>query len=196
MVAAPRTRVTIDEYLAMEQASAEKHTLWDGEVYAMAGALPDHNAITANVLAELRSVTRRGPCRVFSSDLKVYVPRREGFVYADASVVCGPLAFYGDTRDVITNPTVLVEVLPESTEAFDRGEKAAGYRGIATLRDLIFVSQVERHVEHFARQPDGSWLLRECRDDDEMPIATLGGALRLAELYLKVFDASGLGGSA
>jgi Uma2 family endonuclease len=61
MVAAPRARVTVDEYLAMEQASAEKLTLWDGEVYAMAGALPDHNAITANVLAELRAVTRRGP---------------------------------------------------------------------------------------------------------------------------------------
>jgi Uma2 family endonuclease len=189
MVAAPRARVTVDEYLAMEQASAEKLTLWDGEVYAMAGALPDHNAITANVLAELRAVTRRGPCRVFSSDLKVYVPLRKGFVYPDASVACAPLALYGDTRDVITNPTVLVEVLSEGTEAFDRGEKATGYRGISTLRDLIFVSQVERRVEHFARQHDGSWLLREYRDDDEMPIATLGGALRLAELYLKVFDA-------
>lgn len=189
MVAAPRARVTVDEYLAMEQASAEKLTLWDGEVYAMAGALPDHNAITANVLAELRAVTRRGPCRVFSSDLKVYVPLRKGFVYPDASVACAPLALYGDTRDVITNPTVLVEVLCEGTEAFDRGEKATGYRGISTLRDLIFVSQVERRVEHFARQHDGSWLLREYRDDDEMPIATLDGALRLAELYLKVFDA-------
>jgi len=195
MVAAPRTRVTIDEYLAMEQASPEKHTLWDGEVYATAGARPDHNAVTANVLAELRSVTRRGPCRAFSSDLKVYAPRRKGFVSADASLVCGPLALHGDTRDVITNPMVLVEVLSESTEAFDRGEKAAGYRGIATLRDSIFVSLLERHVEHRARQPDGSWLLRE-RRDDEMPIATLDGALRLAEPYLKVFDASGLDDSA
>ena len=84
---------------------------------------------------------------------------------------------------------MLVEVLSDGTEAFDRGEKATGYRGISTLRDLIFVSQVERRVEHFARQHDGSWLLREYRDDDEMPIATLDGALRLAELYLKVFDA-------
>ncbi|MFO0646515.1 MAG: Uma2 family endonuclease [Polyangiales bacterium] len=189
MVAAPRTRVTVDEYLAMERTSSEKHTLWDGEVYAMAGALPDHNAITANVLAELRSVTRRGPCRVFSSDLKVYVPLRKGFVYADASVVCGPLALYDETRDVITNPTVLVEVLSEGTEAFDRGEKATGYRGISTLRDLIFVSQTEPYVEHFARQADGSWLLREYRNDDEVPVATLGGALRLSELYLKVFGA-------
>lgn len=188
MVAAPRTRVSIDDYLAMERAASEKHTLWDGEVFAMAGALPDHNAIVANIIAELRRVTRRGPCRVFSSDLKVYVPLRGGFVYPDASVTCGPLALYGDSRDVITNPAVLVEVLSESTEAFDRGEKATGYRGLSSLRDLIFASQTEAYVEHFARQPDGSWLLREYRGDAEVPIATLGGALSLAEIYLKVFE--------
>lgn len=188
MVAAPRTPVAVDDYLAMERAAAEKHTLWDGEVYAMAGGLPAHNGIVANVLVELGALTRRGPCRVFSPDQKVYVPLRKGFVYPDATVVCDALAFYDGSRDVITNPTVLVEVLSEGTEAFDRGEKAAGYRGIATLRDLLFVSQTERHVEHFARQADGSWVLREYRGEEQAPIATLGGALRLAELYLKVFD--------
>jgi len=188
MVAAPRSRVSVDEYLTMESAAAEKHVLWEGEVYAMAGALPRHNAIVTNVLAELRALTRRGPCRVYASDLKVYVPLREGFVYPDASVVCGPLAYYGDTRDVITNPTALVEVLSDSTEAFDRGEKAMGYRGIPSLHDLLFVSQSEAYVEHYARQGDGSWVLREYRGDDEDPIPALGGTMRLAELYLKVFD--------
>jgi Uma2 family endonuclease len=187
MVAAPRVRVRVDEYLAMEREAGEKHVLWDGEVYAMAGALPRHNAIVANVLGELRALTRRGPCQTYASDLKVYVPLREGFVYPDASVVCDPLTYYGDTRDVITNPTVLVEVLSEGTEAFDRGEKATGYRGIPSLRDLLFVSQTEAYVEHYARQDDGSWRLREHRGDDEVPVAALGGAVRLAELYLKVF---------
>ena len=191
MVAVPRTSITADEYLAMERVAAGRHTLWDGEVYAMAGGLPDHNAIVANVLVELSALTRRGPCRVFSPDQKVHVPLRKGFVYPDATVVCGPLAYYEGSRDVITNPTVLVEVLSEGTEAFDRGEKAAGYRGVATLRDLIFVWQTERHVEHFARQSDGSWVLREYRGEERAPLATLGGELRLAELYLKVFDAEG-----
>jgi len=186
MVAAARTRVTVPEYLAMERASAEKHTLWDGEVFAMAGALPDHNAIVMNIGAELRALARRGGCRVFSPDQKVFVPLRQGFVYPDVTVVCDPLAFFDDTRDVITNPTLLVEVLSESTEAFDRGEKAMGYRGIASLRDLLFVSQTARYVEHFARQPDGAWTLREYRGDASVVLSTLGGALRLAEVYLSV----------
>lgn len=186
VTAVPRASVSPETYLAMERASAEKHVLWDGEVYAMAGATPTHNAIVTNVLAELRAMTRQGPCRAFASDLKVYVPLRKGFVYPDATVVCGELAFYGDTRDVITNPTVLVEVLSEGTEAFDRGEKAKGYRAIPTLRDLVFVSQDERSVEHYTRGDDGAWVLREYRGNDVVPMPTLGGALRLDEVYLKV----------
>lgn len=189
MTAAARLRMDADSYLAMERGSREKHVLWDGEVYAMAGASPAHNALVANVLGELRSLTRRGPCQVYASDLKVYVPRKEGFVYPDATVVCGPLEFYGTTRDVITNPTVLVEVLSEGTEAFDRGDKALGYRALPSLRDLLFVSQTDRVIEHYTRQADGSWLLREYDGAAEVPLATLGGVLPLAEVYLKVLDA-------
>jgi Uma2 family endonuclease len=184
---ASKNPLSIDAYLAMERSSTERHLLWDGEVFAMAGALPDHHTITANVLAELRALTRRGPCRVFASDQKLYVPLRKGFVYADASVVCGPLEFYDDTRDVITNPTVVVEVLSEGTEAFDRGEKAMGYRAIPTLRDLLFASQTEPYVEHYQRQGDGSWSLREYHGGASVPVAALGGALSVEELYLKVF---------
>ena len=75
--------------------------------------------------------------------------------------------------------------------AIRQAPSAGGYRGIATLRDLVFVWQTERHAEHFARQADGSWLLREYRGDDEMPIATLGGVIRLGEVYLAVFDPEG-----
>ncbi|MFO0630077.1 MAG: Uma2 family endonuclease, partial [Polyangiales bacterium] len=126
MTAAVRTGVTPESFLATEARASEKHVLWDGEVYAMAGATPTHHAIVANVLAELRAMTRQGPCRAFASDLKVFVPRRNGFVYPDATVVCGEVAFYGETQDVVVNPTLVVEVLSEGTDAFDRGEKAMG----------------------------------------------------------------------
>jgi len=178
--------MSADEYLAREAGAEEKSILWDGEVNAMAGALPEHNFIVANALAELHQLTRRGPCRVAASDLKVYVPLRDGFVYPDASVVCGALEFYGRTRDVIANPTLLLEVLSESTESFDRGEKASGYRAIPSLQHHVLVSQTERHVEVFTRQTGGGWLLREYRGSEEAPIDALGGALRLDELYLKV----------
>ena len=180
--------MSADEYLARERDADEKSILWDGEVYAMAGALPEHNFIVANALAELRRLTRRGPCRVAASDLKVHVPLREGFVYPDASVVCGALEFYGRTRDVITNPTLLLEVLSEGTERFDRGDKASGYRALPSLRHHVLVSQVERHVEVFTRQPGDAWILREYRGADEAAVEALDGALLLDELYLKVLD--------
>ena len=187
MTALPRPRVTPDEYLAREQAATDKHILWDGEIFAMVGALPEHNAIVANALAELSALTRRGPCRVFASDLKVHVPLREGFVYPDASVVCGPLEFYGRTREVITNPAVLLEVLSEGTERFDRGDKASGYRALPSLRHHVLVSQTERHVEVYTRHGDEGWLLREYRGADVAAVDALGGGLRLDEIYFKVF---------
>lgn len=189
MTAIPRPRMSADEYLAREREAAEKSILWDGEVYAMAGALPDHNFIVANAIVELHRLTRRGPCRVGASDLKVYVPLREGFVYPDASVVCGEIQYYGRTRDVITNPTLLLEVLSEGTESFDRGEKASGYRALASLKHHVLVSQTARHVEVYTRHPGDAWLLREYRGSDEADIEALGGALRLDEIYLKVLDA-------
>jgi len=186
MTAISRLRMSADEYLVREAGAEEKSILWDGELYAMAGALPEHNFIVANALAELHQLTRRGPCRVAASDLKVYVPLRDGFVYPDASVVCGALEFFGRSRDVITNPILLLEVLSEGTESFDRGEKASGYRAIPSLQHHVLVSQTERHVEVFTRQTAGGWLLREYRGSEEAPIDALAGALRLDELYLKV----------
>lgn len=163
--------------------------LWGGEVFAMAGATPEHNFLVANVIAELQRLTRSGPCRVGASDLKVYVPQRVGFVYPDASVVCGALEFYASTRDVITNPTVLVEVLSEGTERFDRGDKASGYRGLASLRHYVLVSQTERFVEVYSRHAERAWLLREYRGAEEAALESLGGALRLDEVYRKVLGA-------
>lgn len=167
----------------MEREAAEKRVLWDGEVYAMAGALPRHNAIVANVLGELRALTRRGPCQTYASDLKVYVPLREGFVYPDASVVCDPLTYYGDTRDVITNPTVLVEVLSDSTEGWDRGGKFARYRKLATLRDYVLVSQHERRIEVHSRRPDGVWEMREAAEGETVPLVSFAGVIEVDRVY-------------
>ncbi len=186
MTALPRVGTSPEAFLAMERDAVDKHMLWNGEVFVMAGATPEHNFLLANVIADLHRLTRRGPCRVGASDLKVYVPQREGFVYPDASVVCGELAFYPGTRDVITNPTVLLEVLSEGTERFDRGDKASGYRGIVSLRHHVLVSQTERCVEVFTRHAEGGWLLREYRGVEEAALEALDGALRLEEVYLKV----------
>lgn len=183
MVAARRASVSPETYLARERAAAEKNVLWDGEVYAMAGASPAHNAIVANVLAELRAMTRRGLCQSFASDLKVYVPLRQGFVYPDATVVCEALAFYGESRDVITNPTVLVEVLSEGTEAYDRGEKFRRYQRLASLRDYVLVSQHDRIVEVYSRRDDGRWEYVAAGEGASFHLAALGGDIAVDRVY-------------
>lgn len=169
--------MTVDAYLAFEREATEKHQYVAGEVFAMAGASPRHNGLVANLVMLIGQSLVGKPCRVFPSDLKVHVPSFELFTYPDASIVCGPLAFYGESTDVVTNPRVLFEVLSESTERYDRGDKAEGYRSISSLTDYVLASQQKAHVEHYARQQDGSWLLRE---------AGPGGAIELGSVQLRL----------
>jgi Uma2 family endonuclease len=178
-------------FLAAERASDRKHELWWGEAFAMAGASQRHNVIVGNIVGELRNALRERPCLVMPSDMKVHVPAKRGFVYPDASVVCGPPSSLDDAADVLVNPTLVVEVLSRSTEAFDRGEKFDGYRSIASLRDVVLVAQHEPRVEVYSRQPDGAWLLRITRADETARLPALEIDLQIAELYLKAFDVAG-----
>jgi len=170
------------EYLAHEREASAKHELWRGETFAMAGASYAHNRIVANLLGVLYRVLAGGDCRPLPSDMKVHVPAREGFVYPDASIVCGAPRFYDETRDVLVNPALVFEVLSESTERFDRGQKFVGYRSISSLRELVLVSQHERRVEHYVRQSDDTWVLRECAGQGSF-VVVAEGELPLAELY-------------
>lgn len=116
------------------------------------------------------------------SDMKVHVPSRDGFVYPDVSIVYGAPRFYDETEDVLTNPSVVFEVLSESTERFDRGEKFVGYRTVPSLRELVLVSQHEMRVEHYVKQPDGAWILREHAGEGEVAL-DVEGRISLAEIY-------------
>jgi Uma2 family endonuclease len=180
---AAQDRVSPATYLAGERASGVKHELWRGDVFAMAGASYAVSRIVANLVAALRDALAGGPCRALPSDMKVHVPSREAFVYPDASIVCGPPSFYDPAQDVLTNPAAVFEVLSESTERFDRGEKFVGYRSIPSLRECVLVSQHERLVEHYVRSPDGTWVLHEHAGEGAVALAC-GGRLDLAALYL------------
>lgn len=154
---------TFAEYLAMEAASATKHEYLDGEIYDMAGGTPDHSGLAVNVTTELSIALRGRPCRVFNSDLRIRVLATGLGTHPDASVICG--AFEADPEDANTaiNPVVLVEVLSDSTEAYERGEKFAHYRRIPSLRDYVIVSQHEPLIEHYTRNDDGTWTLHDVR---------------------------------
>jgi len=188
---ASRAPVSIDDYLTAEREAETKHELWGGEVFAMAGASYAHNKIVVNLSGELRARLRERPCDVLPSDLRVYVPSKPGIVYPDLSIVCGEPRFRDGERDVLLNPTVVVEILSKGTERFDRGDKFAGYRSVESIRQVVLVSQHERRVEVYTRAGAGRWILDETVGDGAVALEAVGCELPLDEIYLKVFDEPG-----
>lgn len=148
----------------------------------MAGGSPRHNALSANVTATLVQALRGKPCRVFSRDQRVAARGTEQYVYADVTVVCGPLRIQPGTTDLLENPTCLIEVLSPSTEAYDRGLKWEGYRSIPSLQDYVLVSQGSPRIEHFQRNTDGSWHYRVAESSDAI-ILSNGATLSVAEIF-------------
>ena len=181
----------IDAYLAAERVAASKHELWGGEVFAMAGASFAHNKIVANVVAELRDRLRARPCEVLPSDLRVFIPTKPGIVYPDATVVCGEPRFRDDEQDVLLNPTLVVEVLSEGTERFDRGDKFAGYRSVESIRQVVLVSQYVRRVEVYSRADAGRWMMEEAIAQGVVRLDAIDCEVTLDEVYLKLEAWSG-----
>ena len=189
------TLYTIEEYLAFEREAEERHEYIDGVIYAMAGESPEHTDIATNLIAELRTFLRDKPCRVRAKDAKVLSgspllaqlrrSRKGLFSYPDVSVICGEPRYLDTHRDVLINPQVIIEILSDSTESKDRGEKFIRYRQhLPTLTDYILVSQHCPLVEHFVRQPEGDWLLRITEGlASSVHIASLGCTLKLSEIY-------------
>jgi Uma2 family endonuclease len=154
-------RVSEDEYLARERRSETKHELVNGVVVAMSGATFQHNVIATNVLTALTVRLRGSGCRAVGSDQRVHVPATGLYTYPDVSVVCGGPEFHPKDRDALLNPRVLVEVLSESTEGFDRGAKFAHYQSIPSFVEYLLVAQSEPHVEHYRRLETGQWIPTE-----------------------------------
>lgn len=175
--------MTYAEYLAAEAVSEVRHEYLNGEVWAMAGGTPEHAALAAAMIRELGASLRGKPCRPFSSDLRVHIPDTGLSTYPDVSVVCGQLETAPDDRDAVTNPVVLVEVLSESTEGYDRGAKAAHYRRIPSLREYVLVSQAEPRIEVHRRAESGRWEILEARPGETIELVSLGARLDVAAIY-------------
>ena len=162
MAAEPQpSTVSYDAYLESEAASEVKHEFLRGELYAMAGGTPEHAALAMTIGAELNYSLRGRPCRVYSSDLRVRVEATDLSTYPDLAVVRGALETSAIDPNAAINPVVIVEVLSDSTEGYDRGEKFAHYRQIPSLREYILVSQQTRRLESHYKNDAGEWVLRE-----------------------------------
>ena len=179
------------EYLAWEESAVEKSEYVDGEIRAMSGGSEPHASIPMNMGALLWNSLRGKPCRVLSSDMKVWAAN--AFYYPDLSVVCGSSIHRNGNKHIITNPIVVVEVLSPSTEPKDRGEKFIRYQQIETLRSYLLVSQAEPRVEMFERGENGHWiysLVAGLKNAIEIP--SLNVTLALFEIYDQVDFADAL----
>jgi Uma2 family endonuclease len=191
---------TVDEYLAMERAAFERHIYLDGEIIAMAGESDNHGIISVNIIITMGVQLKGSPCRLRTKDTKVRsgpIPesshsKKGMFSYPDIVVVCGEREFHDAHKDVILNPKCIVEVLSESTEEFDRGDKFTRYQICnSSLTDYVLVSQDKPQIEHFEKQANGEWTNQvHVGLDASVHIASIGCTLKLADVYDRVVFSS------
>ena len=181
MSAAPRLRMTSDEYLNWEARQDEKHEYYRGEIFAMAGGTEPHATIITNTLVLLHAAARPRGCRVFSDALRVRIDAVDLYTYPDLSVVCGEARFLDARRTTLLNPLVLVEVLSPSTEQYDRTTKWGFYAQIPSLQAYVIVSQDSPAVDVYTRDGDGWRVVRT--ESGEALLPALDAALPLAEIY-------------
>jgi len=180
-------RLTIDEYITIENAALYKSEFFDGEMFAMAGASPPHNIVRENLSAELHARLKGSGCRSVSSDQRLKVVRTGLFTYPDLLVICGPWQFDAKDPNAVINPVLIVEVLSPSTEKYDRGAKFRNYRQIPTLREYILIAQDEPICERYVRQPDDSWALTWFVGlDQSLAFAIVDASIPLTDLYAGV----------
>jgi Uma2 family endonuclease len=186
MSALPKKLYSPEEYLALERAAEYKSQYYAGEIFAMAGGSPRHNLISANVSGELRALLKGRPCNVYPSDQRLKIPTTGLYTYPDVSVVCGEAQF--DDEDLLLNPILLVEILSDSTEAFDRGKKFEHYRRIPSLREFLLIAQDRCKIDQHIKQEDGRWvLLSEVSDlQNIIKLPSLNCELAVAEIYYQI----------
>ena len=173
---------TLEDYLGVEEMSGVRHELVDGQIFAMAGGTPEHAALAASAVVLLGSKLRGKPYRPYSGDLRIRVLATGLATYPDAAVICGEPARDPSSVTHVTNPTVVIEVLSPSTEAYDRGEKREHYQQIEALREYVLVSQHQRRVEVF-RRVDSGWTRDVYEAGSTIDLASLGISLSTDELY-------------
>ena len=176
---------TLEEYLELDHNSEEKIEFWDGHIFTLAGASASHNRIQRNALFYLQLKLRGRGCEVFPSDMRVGVPAYPPYRYPDLSALCGQANIQTlGKQDILTNPSLIVEILSDSTAQFDRGYKFTYYKSIESFTEYVLIAQDRPHVTQFIKQDENNWLNREFNSaQDKFHLASLDCELELSELY-------------
>jgi Uma2 family endonuclease len=183
-LANPAARLTPEAYLAWEATQATKNEYFEGEVFAMVGMTDAHNIVTLNVAFALRTAVRGRSCTVFATDVKVRPLNAEAYFYPDVFVTCD--AQDAQNRSVKSHPILVVEVLSESTSAYDRGEKFAIYRKIEALREYLLIDPEQLTIDLFRLNDDGNWVLHDGRGAAEIRLESVELTLLTVEVFADV----------
>lgn len=187
MSSQPTPLLTPTEYLKIERAAEFKSEFFRGEMFAMAGASRRHNQVVSNIIREIGNALKDGPCEIYPSDLRVRVSATGLYTYPDATIVYGESQFEDDQLDTLINPTVVFEVLSESTESYDRGTKVSHYRKLPSVKEYVLIAQDRASVECYVRQESGGWLLQEATSLDEVArFESVDIDIPLSEIYRNV----------
>lgn len=179
--------ITPQEYLALERQATVKSEYIHGQIYAMSGASLRHNQITFNVGGLIYSQLRNKPCQGFSNDMRVKIASENVYTYPDIVVACDKAEYEDAELDTLLEPTLIIEVLSDSTEKYDRGKKFARYQRIESLKEYVLISQDETRIECFTRQADDRWMLSNAEAlEDVLQLESIGCVLPLAEVYERV----------
>ena len=182
--AASKRRLTVEEYLAIEETADYKSEFYDGEMFAMSGGNFTHSTLKVNLYGQLYARLRGSKCRLSDSDMRVLVPATGLHVYPDASVVCGPPQFTSVQETTLVNPHLIVEVLSPSTERYDRTAKFWHYQTIPSFTDCVLVTQDTPQVEHFHRNTNGEWLYQPYKGlSAVLKLLAQGIEIPLQEIY-------------
>jgi Uma2 family endonuclease len=178
--------ITPEQYLEIEAKAERKSEYYNGEMFLMAGNTSDHSLICVNVSRLFSDQLREKPCYIYESNIRVRILETGLYTYPDAVVVCGNREWSDLARTTLLNPTILVEVLSDSTEAYDRGEKFWHYRHIPSLREYMLISQKAFRIDQYIRQPDGEFKLRSYDSvDATLEVPAVGCSIPLKEIYFK-----------
>jgi len=186
-IAYSKQKISIEEYLEMENAALEKHEYYKGEVFAMSGAKLPHIKITGNLFSELKNKLKGKKCQPYGNDLRIHIPSNTLFTYPDISVICGEVITRNNDEYNALNPTVIIEVLSKSTKNYDRGEKFKLYRDIKTLKEYILIDSESLHIEVFRLNEKNHWELEEYNDvNGSVEIKAINENILIADIYENV----------
>lgn len=177
---------TVEEYLEFERQALDKHEYINGEIVAMAGASREHNLIGTNSTFALVSQLRGKTCEVYANDMRVRM-KGNRYGYPDVVVVCGEPQFADDEFDVLLNPTIVVEVLSDSTRFRDKTEKLEVYQKMESIKECLLIEQTMMRIEHYIKQTPNQWLLRIYENADEkINLESIGCEIPVSDIYLQV----------